>query len=62
MGIRKRMRSRVKSIAAQGGIPALRRARNNPVDPKGLETRREIWADEVDRRIVKQNAWEERMR
>lgn len=65
MGIRARMRSRVKSIGRTHGIVGLRRCRRDipeaswraPLTPG----RREVWQDEVDREIARLTAWEGRM-
>lgn len=65
MGIRKNMRSRVRSIGRTQGIVGLRRCRLNipetswraPLTPG----RREVWRDECDREIVRLTAWETRM-
>jgi hypothetical protein len=65
MGIRKRFRSRIKSIGAQQGIIGLRRCRLDipeaswraPLTPG----RRTVWRSECDREIGRLLAWEQRM-
>lgn len=65
MGVRKNMRSRVRSIGRSQGIVGLRRSLlNGPGDtwhaPMNAE-RRDIWSAECVRAIRRLTAWEQRM-
>ena len=65
MGIRKSMRSRIRSIGASQGIVGLRRCREQIPEtswrPPLTAGRREVWRDECDREITRLTAWEGRM-
>lgn len=64
MGIRKNMRSRVRSIGASQGTVGLRRCRENIPESSWRAPltagRREVWGQECDREIKRLTAWEGR--
>lgn len=64
MGIRKNMRSRVRSIGASQGIVGLRRCRLDIPETSWRAPltagRREVWRQEADREIARLTAWEQR--